>query len=182
MKKVKAAKVAGGKTVLSVKADNNVSKKFDANQAKTIEAEPIEEVKAEETPQEQPHTTPEIQPTEAPTPTTEKKQELAPVEAVERKRIPTMQELKDCATTLYLLQDKHTKLLEKRSSLNKFAITHEKENAEVVVTDANGEEFTSRSPKTIAKLIEFWKEEFDEAIQAVEEELKKMFLGANAAA
>lgn len=90
---------------------------------------------------------------------------------------PTLQELKDRATIVYLLQEKHTKLIEKRSSLDRFAIKHENDNAEITVTDASGEEFHSSSPKTIAKLIEFWKEEFNEAITEVENNLKKVFNG-----
>jgi hypothetical protein len=158
--------VAGKGSVLVVKAGNEKGKKFDASKAETIKVEPVE-VKAEEV-------TAAPQPTTTPTPTLEKPQEIA---TIEKRRIPTMQELKESVTTLYLLQEKHTTLIAKRASLNKFAITHQKDNAEVVVTDAKGEEFTSRSPKTIAKLIEFWKLEFDEAIAEVEAELQKIFFG-----
>ncbi|MDR1716340.1 MAG: hypothetical protein LBS20_10885 [Prevotella sp.] len=163
-KKAKTVNVTGKGSVLSVKAEKPQVKKFDVLQAETVEAE---EIKTEEEPQPQ-----EATATEAP-----KQQEIATVAKTEQRRIPTMQELKESVTTLYLLQEKHTALIAKRASLNKFAITHQKDNAEVVVTDAHGEEFTSRSPKTIAKLIEFWKQEFDEAIAEVEAELQKIFLG-----
>ncbi len=174
-KKAKTANVAGKGSVLSVKAGKPQVKKFDVPQAQTVEAE---EIKAEEKPQEEPQpVAPEPQPQEATATEAPKQQEIATVAKIGQRRIPTMQELKESVTTLYLLQEKHTALISKRASLNKFAITHQKDNAEVVVTDAHGEEFTSRSPKTIAKLIEFWKQEFDEAIAEVEAELQKIFLG-----
>ena len=93
----------------------------------------------------------------------------------EQQKIPTLQELKDRATILFLLQEKHTKLTEKRTSLDRFTITHEKENAKVTIEDVNGLVFKSSSPKTIAKLIEFWKLEFQEAISEIEKELKNGF-------
>lgn len=93
----------------------------------------------------------------------------------EVKPTPTLQQLKDKATTVFLLQEKHTKLSEKRASLEKFTITHENENATVIVRDVNGLEFKSASPKTIGKLLEFWKEEFGDAIIETENDLKKAF-------
>lgn len=91
------------------------------------------------------------------------------------KKEPTLQELKNRATIIHLLDEKHTKLTAKRSSLDSFRIKHESENAQIVVTDANGEEFKSSSPRTISKVLEFWKEEFDEAITEIENEIKIQF-------
>jgi hypothetical protein len=102
-----------------------------------------------------------------------KAKEVKPKEVV--KKEPTLQELKNRATIIHLLDEKHTKLTAKRSSLDTFRIKHESENAQIVVTDANGEEFKSSSPKTIGKLIGFWKEEFDEAITEIEIEIKNQF-------
>ena len=93
----------------------------------------------------------------------------------EEKKTPTLAELKNLANIVFLLQEKHTKLSEKRASLDKFTITHERDNATATVADVNGLEFKSSSPKTIGKLIEFWKAEFDEAISEIEIELKKAF-------
>jgi len=112
----------------------------------------------------------EIKPTAEKVEPTEKVKEI-----ITEKKQPTLQELKSRATIVYLLQEKHTKLSEKRTSLDRFAIKHDEDNASAMVTDAHGEEFKSASPKTIGKLIEFWKEEFDEAINEVERELIKTF-------
>jgi adenine C2-methylase RlmN of 23S rRNA A2503 and tRNA A37 len=104
-------------------------------------------------------------------PKIEKLEEVKPV----AKKEPTLQELKNRATVVYLLQEKHTKLIEKRASLDKFAIKHENENASITVRDANGEEFKSSSPKTINQFIEFCKAEFEVVINEVEKELMKAF-------
>lgn len=93
----------------------------------------------------------------------------------ETKKEPTLQELKDRATVLFLLQEKHTQLIQKRTDLERFVITHDNNRAVITVEDANGEEFTSHSPKSIGKLVEFWKEEFETAIKAVEKELIEKF-------
>lgn len=113
----------------------------------------------------------------SPVPQTEKKPQEQAKEVLQTKenKIPSLEELKRRAEIVFLLREKHTKLTEKRAMLDKFTISHEKENATATVADAHGLEFTSSSPKTIAKLLEFWKEEFDDAISKIEEELKKNF-------
>lgn len=188
MKIEKAANVAGKKNVLSVKANNaSTGKKFNSKDAEEVIAVPVEEPKAEEKPQA---TTNEV-----PTPQQENQpQEVAPSETKEiaaqtetkevtttqeeEKRVPTMEELKRCANTLYLLQEKHTKIQQKRADLSKFEISHENSNATIIIRDANGMEFKSSSPKTIANVLESWESDFKEAQIAVEKRLKEIFLGA----
>jgi hypothetical protein len=92
----------------------------------------------------------------------------------ELKSLP-IEDLKNRAIALALLNQKHDGLTEKRKRLERFAIVHEHENAQIRVTDANGEEFVSNSPKSIARLIDFWKEEFREAIEESETQIKAMF-------
>ncbi|MDR1981337.1 MAG: hypothetical protein LBQ39_06950 [Tannerellaceae bacterium] len=86
-------------------------------------------------------------------------------------KAPTIEELKNRAVTLHLLKCKHDELNEKRKRLEKFAISHDSENASIYVTDADGEEFKSSSPKSIRRLIEFWKTEFSEAIEEIEAQM-----------
>ena len=175
-KNVSATKAVAGKgSVLVVKASNTAKdKKFDAALAQTITPEPIEEKDAEK-PQEAPQP---VAPDPQPQLTEEKPQEVATISKEVEKPTPTMEEIKDVAQTLYLLQDKHTKLIEKRQALKKFDISHDTENVKVSIKDANGLEFKSSSPKTIAKLLEFWDEEFNDAQKAVESKIKELFLGA----
>ena len=173
-KNAKTANVAGQGSVLVVKSNTPTEKKFDAKNAQTVA--PIGEEKTDDKPQEQ--TQPVTVAAELQTPTPTVAEATTAQEQPVIKRIPTMQEMKESVSTLYYLQEKHSQLLAKRASLNKFAIAHERDNAEIIVTDATGEEFVSRSPKTIAKLIEFWKIEFEEALTDVENQLKDIFLGA----
>lgn len=112
----------------------------------------------------------------------EKKETLKPVLTVsknenstEQKTVITLEQLKNAAITLTLLNQKHDSLTEKMKRLERFSIVHEKENAQIQIVDAKGEEFESNSPKSIAKLIEFWKDEFKEAIDEVETEIRKVY-------
>lgn len=84
----------------------------------------------------------------------------------------TVLDLKTRATIIHLLSEKHTMLSTKRASLDTFTVKHDDENAVITVRDANGEEFKSSSPKTVKKLVEFWKDEFDEKIEEIENELR----------
>ncbi len=102
-------------------------------------------------------------------------QEAQAPQPAKESKAPSLEELKRRAEIVFLLREKHTQLTAKRASLDKFTISHEKENATATVEDVNGMHFTSSSPKTIAKLLEFWKQEFDEAIAKVEDELKRNF-------
>jgi hypothetical protein len=83
----------------------------------------------------------------------------------------SIEDLKDKAVTLHLLKCKHDELNAKRKRLEKFAISHDTENAQIRVVDAQGEDFRSSSPKSIARLIDFWKDEFAEAITDIETQM-----------
>jgi hypothetical protein len=87
----------------------------------------------------------------------------------------SIEDLKNRAITLALLNQKHDDLTEKRKRLERFSIVHDQHNANIRVVDAQGEEFVSSSPKSIKRLIEFWQEEFREAIAENEVQMKKMF-------
>lgn len=145
--------VASKETVLTVKNNAQAEKKFNPQESKTVI--PLnEEVKTAES-------------KKIDSPKDEKPKEV--------KKETTLQDLKDRAAVVFLLQEKHTKLVEKRASLDRFEISHDKDNAKITVEDATGEEFESSSPKSIRKLIEFWKEEFDEVIMEIENRLKAEF-------
>jgi hypothetical protein len=90
-------------------------------------------------------------------------------------KTPSIEDFKNRSLTLHLLKTKHDSLMEKRTRLDHFAIVHDQNNAQIVIHDANDEEFKSSSPKSIKRLIEFWKEEFSEAIAEIETEMYKIF-------
>lgn len=84
---------------------------------------------------------------------------------------PTIEEIKRRNDVLTRLVVRHENLTEKRRMVENFQISHDRDTASVLVSDANGEHFQSNSPKTISKLIEFWKAEFNEAIAELEREI-----------
>ncbi|OJU50641.1 MAG: hypothetical protein BGN96_00205 [Bacteroidales bacterium 45-6] len=88
---------------------------------------------------------------------------------------PTIEEIKQRATIINLLQGKHTQLTEKLNSLEKFDIEHDRENVTAQLEDASGRSFTSSSPKTIKLVLDSWKSDFKEAIAETEQKLKEAF-------
>jgi len=88
---------------------------------------------------------------------------------------PTIEEIKQRATIINLLQSKHTQLTEKLNSLEKFDIEHDRENVTAQLEDASGRSFTSSSPKTIKLVLDSWKSDFKEAIAETEQKLKEAF-------
>lgn len=97
--------------------------------------------------------------------------EVKPTEQV--KTILTIDEIKRKNEVLRRLTAKYDLLQDKRRRVENFAISHDQDTASVTVSDATGEVFESNSPKTINKLIEFWKEEFNSALSEVEKEIRE---------
>lgn|GEM_PF-2707680 len=86
----------------------------------------------------------------------------------------SIEEIKRKHEKLSRLTAKWDELTEKRRKVENFAISHDQDTATVRVRDASREVFESNSPKTISQLIEFWMDEFSEAIQKVETELREL--------
>ena len=97
-----------------------------------------------------------------------------PEPIAEPKPVQSIEEIKRKSEVLSRLSVKWDSLNEKRRRVEDFAISHDGDTASVRVRDAQGELFESNSPKTIGKLIEFWKEEFAEAINSVEKEMREI--------
>ena len=57
--------------------------------------------------------------------------------------------------------------------IENFKISSDRESSNVFLTDANGENFQSNSPKTIGKIIEFWTDEFKTALAEIEREIRE---------
>ena len=115
--------------------------------------------------------TEEVKPQEVKAETTES----APVQAVpETKPVQSIEDIKRKSEVLNRLTVKWDTLTEKRRKVENFAISHDGDTSSAIVRDAHGEVFESNSPKTIGKLIEFWKDEFSEAIAQVEKEMREI--------
>ena len=93
---------------------------------------------------------------------------------IAEKPVQIIEDIKRKSEVLSRLTIKWDSLAEKRRRLENFAISHDRDTAEARVRDAQGEVFESNSPKTIGKLIEFWKSEFSEAIANVEKEMREI--------
>ena len=98
-------------------------------------------------------------------------EEVKPVETTVTQL--TIEDIKRKNEVLRRLTAKYDLLQDKRRRVENFAISHDQDTASVTVSDATGEVFESNSPKTINKLIEFWKEEFNSALSEVEKEIRE---------
>ena len=101
---------------------------------------------------------------------------IAPEQAAEPKTIapPTIEDIKRKAELLTRLSKKYDDLISKLHRVEDFVISHDQETASVKVRDAMNFTFESNSPKTIGKLIEFWKDEFSEAIKETEKQMREI--------
>ena len=90
------------------------------------------------------------------------------------KPVQSIEDIKRKSEVLSRLTAKWDRLAEKRRRVENFSISHDGDTASAIIRDAQGEVFESNSPKTIGQLIEFWKEEFSEAIAQVEKEMREI--------
>ena len=100
--------------------------------------------------------------------------QAAPAPIAEAKPVLSIEDIKRKSEVLSRLSVKWDSLAEKRRRVENFAISHDGDTASAIIRDAQGEVFESNSPKTIGKLIEFWKSEFSEAIANVEMEMREI--------
>lgn len=92
---------------------------------------------------------------------------------IEEHKAPTIEEIKRKNEVLRRLTERYDSLQDKRRRVENFHISHDRDTATVTVEDASGEVFESNSPKTIGKLIDFWKEEFNAALTELEKEIRE---------
>ena len=95
------------------------------------------------------------------------------VKPIEEKKTLTIDEIKRKNEVLRRLTAKYDDVSLKLWRIENFKISADRETATVLVTDAGGEEFQSNSPKTIGKLIEFWTDEFKNALAELEKEIRE---------
>lgn len=104
-----------------------------------------------------------------------KAEDVSSVHVVQEKpKMQTIEDIKRKSEVLTRLSKKYDDLQEKRKRVENFQISHDTDSASVQVYDANGEAFESHSPKTIGKLIQFWMEEFTEAIAETEKKMREI--------
>ena len=97
--------------------------------------------------------------------------EPAKTEAV--KPQPTIEEIKRKNEVLRRLVAKHEDISLKLWRIENFKISSDKDTSSVFLTDSNGENFQSNSPKTVQKVIQFWTDEFKNALEEIEKEIRE---------
>lgn len=90
------------------------------------------------------------------------------------KPIPSISDLMEKAEKLHLLKEKYDDLTRKRKSLDAFEISHDKENAQIEIVDANGLEFNSSNPRCIAQVLDIWKQDYANAIEVTEQKIRTL--------
>lgn len=91
-----------------------------------------------------------------------------------QKPVPSISDLMEKAEKLHLLKEKYDDLTKKRKSLDAFEISHDKENAQIEIVDANGMEFQSGNPRCIAQVIDIWKQDYASAIESTEQKIRTL--------
>lgn len=105
----------------------------------------------------------------------EVKEPIATVEPVAEVVKPlSFEEIRDKGKTLFSLGCKYDEVKAKADELKTFKISHNKDIAKIVVSDANGKSFTSGNPKAIAKFIEFCSEQMAVTLSELETEMRKI--------
>ena len=86
---------------------------------------------------------------------------------------PTIEEIKRKNEILRRLTQRYDEVSLKLFKIENFKISSDRETSSVFLTDANGESFQSNSPKTVQKVIQFWTDEFKNALSEIEKEIRE---------
>lgn len=84
----------------------------------------------------------------------------------------SIDELTDKADRVYLLRQKFQTIREKRKQLEGFTISHETDNAQLTLVDANGLTITTSNPVAIGKLLADWMKDLNESLEKVEKDIR----------
>lgn len=80
--------------------------------------------------------------------------------------------LMDKADRGYLLRQKYQEIREKRKMLDSFAISHDKDNAQLTLVDAKGLTISTSNPVTIGKLLTDWMNDLNNHLKRTEDEIR----------
>ena len=95
-----------------------------------------------------------------------------PKETEQPKRL-TMEELNDKADGLYLQRQKYQTIKEKIKQLESFTISHDNNNAQLTLIDANGLSIKTSNPQSIGKLLTDWMADLVLHLGVIENEMRK---------
>ena len=96
-----------------------------------------------------------------------------PAKVEEAKKQLTIEEIKRKNEVLRRLTQRYDEISLKLFKIENFKISSDRDTSSVFLTDANGESFQSNSPKTVQKVIQFWTDEFKNALSEIEKEIRE---------
>ena len=96
-----------------------------------------------------------------------------PAKVEEAKKQLTIEEIKRKNEVLRRLTQRYDEISLKLFKIENFKISSDRDTSSVYLTDANGESFQSNSPKTVQKVIQFWTDEFKNALEEIEKEIRE---------
>lgn len=85
----------------------------------------------------------------------------------------SIDELTDKADRIYLLKKKYQEIREKRKQLESFTISHENDNAQLNLIDANGLSISTSNPVAIGKLLTDWMLDLNTHLAKTEGDIRK---------
>lgn len=88
------------------------------------------------------------------------------------KKLLSIDALMDKADRSYLLRQKYQEIRDKRKMLDSFAISHDKDNAQLTLVDAKGLTISTSNPVTIGKLLSDWMNDLNTHLKKVEDEIR----------
>lgn len=100
------------------------------------------------------------------------KEEVKVQEAPTTPKRLSIDELTDKADRVYLLKKKYQEIREKRKQLESFTISHENDNAQLNLIDANGLSISTSNPVAIGKLLTDWMIDLNNHLSKTESEIR----------
>jgi hypothetical protein len=104
----------------------------------------------------------------------EPKPEPTPGPVNEQPKPLSFEQIREKGETLFNLLQKFDEVKAKADELKSFKISHNNENAKIVISDATGRSFVSANPKAISKFIDYCSEQMGETLQGLETEMRKL--------
>ena len=91
----------------------------------------------------------------------------------EVKTIP-LQEIRERNKNCFIVSEKYQEVKTKAEELREFKLTHQTEQAKIILTDAEGRIFTSSNPAAIEKFISYCSDQFEIKLSELETEIRKL--------
>ena len=85
----------------------------------------------------------------------------------------SIDQLTDKADRVYLLRKKYQEIRDKRKQLESFTISHDGDNAQLTLVDANELTISTSNPIAIGKLLKDWMSDLNSVLEKTENEIRE---------